>query len=140
MGEKRQNTETETATTIVRRHAIEITRFLLSERRKRREDIDLADCLQISDKRGLLLKVSGFHDHFDFASKAEIAQFLKNAEKLRDRLAHAQDIIVGSSWSEVVHTTKEIEAFLKKYDEDFEEFEALFGKDGATVSQNLSER
>lgn len=93
---------------------------LLSKRKSRNEAIDLADCLQFCDKRDLILKKSEILKSIGIKSKKSIEhikQFLKSAEKLRDRLAHAQDIVEGSSWKEVINLAKEIELFIKRCEE-----------------------
>ncbi|MGB3264075.1 MAG: hypothetical protein WBA89_08945, partial [Microcoleus sp.] len=42
---------------------------------------------------------------------------LKSAEALRNKLAHAQDLINGSSWPEVILLAQEIEALLQRCEE-----------------------
>ena len=41
-------------------------------------------------------------------------EFLKEAEKLRDKLAHGQDLVVGSFWQDIIELTEKIEALLKR--------------------------
>lgn len=42
---------------------------------------------------------------------------MKSAEHLRNKLAHAQDLINGSSWPEVILLAEEIEALLQRCEE-----------------------
>ena len=85
---------------------------LHAERQSRNEAIDLADCLQFCDKRELVLKKPELLERMQFKSKMSGEHLLKEAEKLRDKLAHAQDIVTGSSWPEVIDLATEIEALL----------------------------
>lgn len=91
-------------------------------RKDRNESIDLADCLQFCDKRDLILKKSEILKSIGIKSKKSIKhieQILKLAEKLRNNLAHAQDIVEGSSWKEVINLAKEIELFIKGCEESY---------------------
>ena len=54
-------------------------------------------------------------------------------ERLRDRLAHGQDLISGSGWDAVLAVAAELEAFLKSCDEKRDGFVQAFGK---TTSDN----
>ena len=45
-------------------------------------------------------------------SKSSGEKFLKNAEKLRNKLAHAQDLVGGSSWSELISLAERLEKLL----------------------------
>jgi hypothetical protein len=87
---------------------------LYVERLNRNEAIDLADCLQLCDKRTVVLKNEEIREKLSLKPKREAEGFLREAEKLRDRLAHGQDIIAGSSWPEVFSLVQEIEKVLKQ--------------------------
>ncbi len=95
---------------------IEKAKDLLSERRGRNEAIDLADCLQLGDKFDLfsqhqnLLKETGF-------SRAKINRIKERTNKLRDRLAHGQDLVVGSSWEKIIDTVAGLESLLTNLEE-----------------------
>ena len=86
---------------------------LLNLRRQRNEEIDLADCLQFCDKRALILKAQ-VHKDLGFESEEVADRFLKDAEKLRDRLAHSQDLVLGTSWTEVIDLAVKIDEFLRE--------------------------
>lgn len=89
---------------------------LLQLRVQKDEVIDLADCLQMADKRDLILKRKGFHDFFGWKSKAEADEFFKGAEELRNRLAHMQDIDSGTTWEHVAALTARIDRFLREFE------------------------
>ncbi len=87
---------------------------LLSYREARKEAIDLADCLQFCDKSVLILISDEIRERLGFISHDAGEQFLKEAEKLRDKLAHGQDIVIGSSWQDIIELTEKIEELLKR--------------------------
>lgn len=85
--------------------------------RSRNEAIDLIDYLQFCDKRDLILTNAEIVDRLGLKSKRYGERFLKSAENLRNKLAHAQDLINGSSWPEVILLAEEIEALLQRCEE-----------------------
>ncbi len=100
---------------------------LLLERRQSGEDLYLLDCLQMCDEYGLLIKMEGFLEHFDLPSKQVARSFFGAAEKLRNRLAHAQDLISGTTWEEIIDIAEKINAFLDHYDVTYHKFKDYFG-------------
>jgi hypothetical protein len=86
---------------------------LYEERRRRNEEIDLADCLQICDKRDLVLKRVR-HQDLGFVSKTAAERLFKDAENLRNRLAHSQDLVLGTSWKDVIELAESIDDFLRR--------------------------
>jgi len=87
---------------------------LYKDRLARNEEIDLADCLQLCDKRTLVLKGKRIRECLAFRSNGEAKRFLEDVEKLRDRLAHGQDIVAGSSWPEVFSLAQKTEKVLEQ--------------------------
>jgi hypothetical protein len=85
---------------------------LLHQRQLRNEAIDLADCLQFCDKREILVKDVKVREALGFATKGSATATLKSVEALRDRLAHAQDLVAGSSWSELIDTVQELDELI----------------------------
>lgn len=90
---------------------------LFSERRTRNEAIDLADCLQFCDKRELILRSKEIRECIGIESKKSGELLLKSAEDLRNKLAHAQDIVTGTTWPKIIDLAKDIEALLKRCEE-----------------------
>lgn len=88
---------------------------ILSDRRKNNAAIDLVDCLQFCDKRDIVLKKKEIRKRLD-VSKKSCDRFLNKLEKLRNNLAHAQDIITGN-WPEIIDLARDAEGFLNKCEE-----------------------
>ena len=89
---------------------------LFALRKKRNEAIDLADCLQFCDKRQLVLKIPEIRESTRKQWGESAGNLLESAEKLRDKLCHAQDIVVGSTWQEVIDLVKNIERLLEFFE------------------------
>ncbi len=90
---------------------------LLREREQRNEEIDLTDCLQFSDKRDLVLRSEKLRALLAIQSRKAGERFFSEAEALRDRLAHAQSIVNGSSWPKIINLTEKINALLRRGEE-----------------------
>lgn len=84
---------------------------VFNKRKADNEEIDLADCLQFCDKREIL-KSSGKIKTLP-GMQSPVKDLLKKVEKLRDKLAHGQNIISGSSWSDLAETIEQTESLLK---------------------------
>ncbi len=85
--------------------------------KERNEEIDLLDNLQISDKREILLDTPAIIDQLQLKSKTQGEKLFKQIEKLRNNLAHAQDITNGMSWAEVIPLVKQVEGLIRKSEE-----------------------
>jgi hypothetical protein len=82
-------------------------------------ECELRECLQLCDKRDLVLKRTQLCESLGLAPNAETQ--LKNAEKLRNLLAHGQENLVeGTSWEALIDLTEWIEMVLGKSDEQVE--------------------
>ena len=79
----------------------------------RNEQIDLADCLQLSDKHRIVIKNNELRKALGLGSFPEANGFLKKIEGLRNDLAHSQDFVSGR-WPELVELTTKIEELLIK--------------------------
>jgi len=65
---------------------------LYDERKKKGQEIDIGDCLQLCDKSCILLKTD-IREAWKFESKAKAKDFFKDITTLRDNLAHSQENI-----------------------------------------------
>lgn len=78
---------------------------LLEQRRKRRQELQLRDCLQFSDKREIIARNEEIRRRTVFASRREAEDAMKALESLRDNLAHAQDFL-ACDWNVIVRLCK----------------------------------
>ncbi len=84
---------------------------LLEERRRRNQDLDLMDCLQFSDKGQIVLRTETLRQQAGFVSRRKGEETVKALEKLRNNLAHSQDII-SCDWEVIVRLSESIEHIL----------------------------
>lgn len=101
----------------LKRERVIAAKNLWEQGRARNEAIDLLDYLQFCDKRDLILSSAQVVERLGLKSKRYGERFLKAAEALRNKLAHAQDLVSGSSWPEVIFLAQEIEALLQRCEE-----------------------
>lgn len=87
---------------------------MLDQRRKRNEEIDLVDCLQLCDKRDILVRSENQRKHLGLNSKRAGEAVFDTIERLRDRLAHSQDLVAGSSWREVLGLVNQVEDLIER--------------------------
>jgi hypothetical protein len=97
---------------ILKADRLEAARKLWRESRDRNEATDLLDYLQFCDKRELILNHPELLEKLGLNSKRGGEKFLKSAEHLRNRLAHAQNLVTGSSWSELISLAAGMEQLL----------------------------
>lgn len=91
---------------------------LFAKRKQENQEITLLSCLQFCDKRDLFLANREIREKLGIESRQAATYMLKDAEKLRNHLAHSQDdIAAGTTWSEVAKTILGIEKILRKSDE-----------------------
>ena len=74
---------------------------LLAERSRRSQRLQLFDCLQFSDKGQIIARNEDIRKMTVFASRSQAEATVKNLEKLRNNLAHAQDILT-TDWDTIV--------------------------------------
>lgn len=89
-------------------------------RKGNNQDLSLLECLQFCDKRDLLAKSEDFLKSFDF-SKKKFDSLLKQAEKIRNELAHSQSSIISNiEWPVFVETVSYLEDILTESDRKVE--------------------
>ena len=92
---------------------LDSTKRMHENRVKRNAEIDLLDCLQFGDKVMILKKLDGMATKVGFESKTKMNGVCSSLRKLRDELAHAQDI-VASLWPKLSNISVEAERFLRQ--------------------------
>ncbi|MDG2380343.1 MAG: hypothetical protein P8N76_01590 [Pirellulaceae bacterium] len=80
---------------------------LLTERQRRNQHLQLSECLQLSDKGQILARNPQLRSATRFNSRRQVEDAVKGFERLRNNLAHAQDII-ATDWDTIVDLTNNI--------------------------------
>jgi hypothetical protein len=81
---------------------------LLHERRRRGQHVDLADCLQLSDKARILMENEEQRAAFGLLTKGAARRVIKDLESLRNNLAHAQDIVTHD-WPQIARLARRVQ-------------------------------
>lgn len=90
---------------------------ILQKRKERNEVIDLTDCLQFADKRDLVLVSDEMRDRLGLNTEKGAKRLLLSIEKIRDKLAHSQDMVSGTTWEELIDVVQEVERMLQRSDD-----------------------
>ncbi len=85
---------------------------LLAERIRRNQDLNLLDCLQFSDKVQIIARNETLRGMTRFESRRRIEETAKEIEKLRNNLAHSQDII-ANDWETILTLAEQLDAVLE---------------------------
>ena len=87
---------------------------MMKQRISRNEKMDLIDCLQFCDKRNLITAHADIRGVLNLESKYSGDRLLKNIEKVRDKLAHSQDIVTGATWEKFIDLAGNIEKLIQR--------------------------
>ncbi len=85
---------------------------LLTERIRRKQDLDLLDCLQMSDKVQIIARNEQLRNLTRYQSRKKLEEEAKMLEKLRNNLAHSQDIIIND-WRTIVILSERLDSILE---------------------------
>ncbi len=96
---------------------IEKAEHLMNMRIERNERLGFMDCLQFCDKRELVLASDKIRNVFGFESKSAGSKILEDVESLRDKLAHSQDIVSGTTWGDIIDLSGNIEKLIQSSEE-----------------------
>jgi hypothetical protein len=91
---------------------IEKAAELLEERHRRNQHSTLLDCLQFSDKGQIVVRDEALRQRVGFASRRRGDEAIKNLERLRNNLAHSQDI-VASDWDTIVALVNNLDMVIR---------------------------
>lgn len=80
---------------------MEGARKLLVERRRRNQDLSILDCLQFADKAQIFARSKELRDTTQYTSRKQFEKDTKLLQRLRNNLAHSQDIIT-TDWEVIV--------------------------------------
>ncbi|MEN8214259.1 MAG: bifunctional (p)ppGpp synthetase/guanosine-3',5'-bis(diphosphate) 3'-pyrophosphohydrolase, partial [Pseudomonadota bacterium] len=81
---------------------------LCEERQRRSQQNDLLDCLQLADKARVLFSDAQILAQLGYSSRSEADRAIKQAESLRNNLAHGQSII-AYDWPSIVRLTQRVQ-------------------------------
>lgn len=84
---------------------------LQMERRRHDLDVSLLECLQISDKATIVARSEQLRAMTRFDSKRQLEDATKAMERLRNSLAHSQDIVTND-WDTICLMTERLESIL----------------------------
>lgn len=87
-------------------------RELYTERTRRNQSIDLLDCLQFSDKGQIVAKSEPLRGMIYLESRRKIEKAAKNLERLRNTLAHSQDL-TADHWDAILGMAKDLDGILR---------------------------
>lgn len=101
---------------LISKNRLDMAQKILEDRQYENIAIDLADCLQFSDKYFILLKNKDYLERIGFTAVNPARRLFSRLEKLRNRLAHAQDIITGN-WPDIVDLINKTEELLNNLEQ-----------------------
>lgn len=90
---------------------------LLDQRDSRNEKISLLDCLQLCDKAQIISMVPEAVATLRLGSKNAANSTLGRLERLRNRVAHSQDLVSGETWEKVSNILRAVESILAASDD-----------------------
>jgi hypothetical protein len=93
---------------------IQLAEELFLQRKARNEAIKLSDCLQLCDKRDIVLNEQPLRELLGIESKSKGKDFFKKLEILRNNLAHSQDLNTLNSWTEMISLIEQTENVLEQ--------------------------
>lgn len=100
-------------TAYLTRNRLEKTEQTFGDRQRRDDAIDLAECLQLSDKATIFRKSRGLFSTLGFTTPRALRSFMARVEDLRNRVAHSSDI-PADMWPQVAAVVDGIEQCLVK--------------------------
>lgn len=107
----KNNTENEWLEKLSEKRIIEAQK-IYQQRKGNNSQLTVLECIQICDKKSILLKTDLFLESFEY-SKTKFKNLLENSESIRNELAHSQNSIIANlNWNEFVSTIGELKEFL----------------------------
>lgn len=85
---------------VISKGRLEKTQAMWHERQRRNHHCQLIDCLQFSDKAGIVITDKNALSVLGFKTGKQAKKVIKEMESLRNHLAHAQDI-VAHDWPQI---------------------------------------
>ena len=108
---------------------VELARRTQDERKRRGQNLGLADCLQFSDKRDLVVKNDHLRVTLALGSKTKSRACLGDVESLRNTLAHSQyDLVQGGTWSSLIDLVHHVMQIIAASDHSVEQHAAAMAE------------
>lgn len=76
-------------------------------RQERKEEIDLADCLQLSDKVTICMATDDILGEWNLSSRRKCQKLFSTLGQVRDNLAHAQSPATDGDWPRVLNALRD---------------------------------
>ncbi len=90
---------------------------IFKDRQGKNDQLTLLECLQISDKKTILIKTESFLKTYEF-SKTKFKDLLEKTESIRNELVHSQNSIISNlDWKDFTYCIESIKLFLEKSEE-----------------------
>ncbi|WP_141057232.1 hypothetical protein [Stenotrophomonas rhizophila] len=100
---------------------VEAAMHVQGARRGIGQELTLIQCLQLCDKRKLVLRSDALVELFGLGSKRAGKRFFKSVEALRDALAHSQyDLVVRNEWAELLSLIGQVQKTVELSDDRVE--------------------
>lgn len=97
---------------------LEKARQFQEERRRYNQELDLVDCLQLADKRDLVVDNRSLRRRLKMGGRKSSRKILRIGERLRDDLAHSQADVAGAvdDWADLIKFVRWSQDFLNVSD------------------------
>lgn len=96
----------------LKKERIDFAKEIFESRKQKNAAIELSDCLQLCDKRDIIVKDDVLRNVLSIQSKSKFRSFFNRLEMLRNFLAHSQEIHT-ESWPDHIALVREIEELLE---------------------------
>ena len=90
---------------------LEGARSLLAERQRRNQRLALLDCLQFADKAQIFARSRELRETTRYSSRKQLEKEAKLLQRLRNNLAHSQDII-STDWEAILGLAESLDRVL----------------------------
>ena len=90
---------------------LEGARGLLAERQRRNQQLSLLDCLQFADKAQIFARSKELRQTTRYGSRKQLEKEAKRLQRLRNNLAHSQDIIT-TDWEAILGLAESLDRVL----------------------------
>jgi hypothetical protein len=97
---------------LISKQRLEKANDLLVQRQRKGQDIDLADCLQWSEKAMVCAQTEAVMLAWGFPSKNKCERLLSDVQSLRDQLAHSQHPAPDGDWGKVAYLLHEVDRLI----------------------------